>query len=93
MAASRPLPVRVLACLVASMALAATPGRAQQNCAAAIVELRSVIETESQMGHVAASAKRRLQGELARIEDTCRAGRDAEALRALAALRSRYGYR
>jgi hypothetical protein len=84
---------RPLACLVALTAAAATPAGAQQGCAGAIVEFRAIIETESQMGHVAAAAKRRLQAELAQIEATCRAGRDADALRALAGLRSRYGYR
>jgi hypothetical protein len=75
------------------IALAAVPAGAQQDCAGAIVEFRAIIETESQMGHVAGSGKRRLQADLARIEETCRAGREAEALRAIAALRSRYGYR
>jgi hypothetical protein len=75
------------------IAMAASPARAQQGCAGAIVEFRAIVETESQMGHVAGSAKRRLQADLARIEETCRAGREAEALRAIAALRSRYGYR
>jgi hypothetical protein len=67
--------------------------QAQQGCASAIVEFRSIIETESQMGHVSGAARRSLQGELARIEEACRAGRDADAMRALAGLRSRYGYR
>lgn len=78
--------------LLALSAVTAAPLQAQQGCVGAIVEFRAIIETESQMGHVAASAKRRLQADLARIEETCRAGRDAEALRAVAALRSRYGY-
>jgi hypothetical protein len=38
-------------------------------------------------------AQWQLQAELARIEATCRAGRDADALGAIAVLRSRYGYR
>ena len=84
---------RPAACLLALSALTAPPVAAQQGCAGAIVEFRSIIETESQMGHVAGAAKRRLQGELARIEETCRAGREAEAVRALTALRARYGYR
>jgi hypothetical protein len=84
--------LRTLACLLALPVLAVAPTRAQQGCAGAIVEFRSIIETESQMGHVAGATKRRLQGELARIEETCRAGRDAEAMRALTALRHRYGY-
>jgi hypothetical protein len=74
-------------------AVTAAPLQAHQGCAGAIVEFRSIVATESQMGHVTSSAKRRLQGELARIEETCRAGRDADAMRALAALRSRHGYR
>jgi hypothetical protein len=82
---------RLFVCLLALTTAAAAS--AQQDCAGAIVEFRAIIETESQMGHVAAAARRRLQAELAQIEATCRAGRDADALRALAGLRSRYGYR
>jgi hypothetical protein len=88
-----PTMLRPAGCLLALSALTAGPLAAQQGCAGAIVEFRSIIETESQMGHVAGTAKRRLQGELARVEETCRAGREAEAMRALAALRGRYGYR
>jgi hypothetical protein len=84
---------RIAAPLLALSAVAAAPLQAQQGCAGAIIAFRSVIETESQMGHVSGAAKRRLQGELTRIEETCRAGRDADAMRALAALRNRYGYR
>jgi hypothetical protein len=69
------------------------PATGQHNCAGAIVEFRGIIETENQMGHVNHAAKNRLQRELSRIEETCRAGRNADALRALAALRSRHGYR
>jgi hypothetical protein len=88
-----PAMLTLAARLLALSAVTAAPLQAQQGCAGAIVEFRSIIETESQMGHVSGPAKRRLQGELARIEETCRAGRDADAMRALAALRSRYGYR
>jgi hypothetical protein len=85
--------LRLAAPLLALSAVAATPLQAQQGCAGAVVEFRSIIEMESQMGHVSGAAKRRLQGELVRIEEACRAGRDADAMRALTALRSRYGYR
>jgi|RhiMethySRZTD1v2_1073278.scaffolds.fasta_scaffold01185_26 hypothetical protein len=88
-----PTMLRLAARLLALSAVTAAPLQAQQGCAGAIVEFRSIVETESQMGHASGSAKRQLQGELARIEETCHAGRNADAMRALEALRSRYGYR
>ena len=42
--------LKILACLLASMAAAAAPARAQQNCAGAIAEFRGIIETESRDG-------------------------------------------
>ena len=75
------------------LAVTAAHTAAQQSCAGAIVEFRGIVETESQMGHVNAAAKSRIQAELAGIEEACRAGRDAEANRRLATLKSRHGYR
>jgi hypothetical protein len=84
---------RIVACLLGLGAGTATPAWAQPNCVGAIAEFRGIIETESQMGHVDHAAKSGLETALGRIAESCRAGRNAEALRALAALRSRHGYR
>jgi hypothetical protein len=70
-----------------------TPGAAQMNCQMAIADFRDIINTETSMGHVARARQAHAMTELARIDQTCRAGRNAEALRALAAMRSRYGFR
>ena len=83
---------RVIAYLLGLVA-ATTPASAQPNCAAAIAEFRAIVETESQMGHVNHAAKSRLHAQLSSVEESCRSGRNAEALRALEALRSRHGYR
>jgi hypothetical protein len=83
---------RMVACLLGVTVATATPALAQPNCAAVIAEFRGIVETESQMGHVNAAAKRRLQAELGSIEQTCRAGRDSQAMSALTALKRRHGY-
>jgi hypothetical protein len=84
---------RIFACVLGLGAGTVAPAWAQPDCVGAIAEFRGIIETESRMGHVSGAAKGGIQAELSRIEESCRAGRNAEALRALAALRSRRGYR
>ena len=79
----------VLALLVASGA----SGAAQPNCQVAINEFRDIVNTETSMGHVAHGRQANAMTELNRIEQTCRAGRDAEALAALQALQRRMGFR
>ncbi len=69
------------------------PGAAQMNCQMAIAEFRDIINTETSMGHVAQARQADAMAELARINRTYRAGRNAQALRALATIRSRYGFR
>ena len=78
---------------VLSAAAAIAPGAAQTNCQVAIAEFRDILATETAMGHVAPARHVNAMAELARIDQTCRAGRNAEALRALAAVRARYGFR
>jgi len=79
----------MLALLVAS----GKPAAAQPNCQVAINEFRDIVNTETSMGHVAHGRQANAMTELNRIEQTCRAGRDAEALAALQALQRRMGFR
>jgi hypothetical protein len=52
-----------------------------------------VIDADVKIGHLNKSVHNRIVPDLGRVEATCRAGRDAEATRALTALKSRFGYR
>jgi hypothetical protein len=65
---------------------------AQTGCDAAIAQFRRVIDSDAQSGNVHKSVYSRILPELGRIAESCRAGRDAEASRALHALKRRHGY-
>jgi hypothetical protein len=69
------------------------PGAAQPNCQIAITEFRDIVNTETSMGHVSGTKQSNAMTELSRIEQVCRAGRNAEALAALQALQRRMGFR
>jgi hypothetical protein len=79
----------------AAMLLAAgtAPALAQSGCAGAIAQFRAVIDGDAKIGHLNKSVYDRILPDLGRVSETCRTGKDAEAMRALAALRSRFGYR
>jgi hypothetical protein len=79
---------------ILAYALVATilPGTAQ-NCQVAITEFRDIVNTETSMGHVTGTKQAGAMTELNRIEQTCRAGCNAEALTALQALQRRMGFR
>jgi hypothetical protein len=79
----------ILACALVATIL---PGAAQ-NCQVAIAEFRDIVNTETSMGHVTGTKQAGAMTELNRIEQTCRAGRNAEALAALQALQRRMGFR
>ena len=69
------------------------PAAAQSGCAGAIAQFRAVIDNDVKIGHLNKSVHSRIQPNLGGVEATCRTGRDAEAMRALAALKGRFGYR
>ena len=69
------------------------PGAAQSSCAGAIAQFRSVIDNDVKIGHLNKSVHSRIVPDLGRVEAACRTGNDAEATRALAALKGRFGYR
>jgi hypothetical protein len=71
----------------------ASPTAAQSGCTGAIAQFQAVIDNDVKVGHLNKSVHNRIAPELGGVSATCRAGRDAEAMRALAALKSRYGYR
>jgi hypothetical protein len=89
---SSPMPLK-LATLVLLFAASAVPAAAQSGCAGAIAQFRAVIDNDVKVGHLNKSVHNRIVPDLGRVEATCRAGKDAEATRALATLKSRFGYR
>lgn len=72
------------------VALSATPVLAA--CGAELAEFRSVIDSDAQTGNVNKSVYNRMLPEVARLTQLCQAGREADAVRGLHALKGRYGY-
>ena len=81
------------AALVILLAATAIPAMAQSGCGGAIAQFRAVIDNDQKIGHLNKSVYNRILPDLGRVSETCRAGREAEAMRALAGLKSRFGYR
>jgi hypothetical protein len=83
-------PAAALAIMVLPLS---APAAAQSGCAGAIAQFRTVIDNDVKIGHLNKSVHGRIVPDLGRIAETCRSGKDAEAMRALAGLKSRFGYR
>jgi hypothetical protein len=66
---------------------------AQANCRAAISEFEAIMNSDLETGNVAKRVHARVMTELTPVKQQCSSGRDAEATRALAAVKSRHGYR
>jgi hypothetical protein len=75
---------------------AATPPTRQlpagAGCTGEIGRYQAVMENDMQTGNVNGSVYDRVAAEIDRASTACAAGRDAEALRMIAATKSRYGY-
>ena len=79
--------------LLMLLAACTTSAAAQSGCAGAIAQFRAVIDNDVKVGHLNRSVHNRILPDLGRLSETCRAGKDDEAMRALATLKSRFGYR
>jgi hypothetical protein len=62
-------------------------------CGGAIAEFEAIITSDVATGNLNKAVHRRIVSELASVRHTCAAGRDADAARGLAAVKSRHGYR
>jgi hypothetical protein len=93
----------LLSVLIATLTLAAcnstgpatTAGpspSAATGCAGEIGRYQTVLDNDLQTGNVNKSVYDRATADLARASTACSAGRDAEAVRLVAATKSRYGY-
>ncbi|MCB1534898.1 MAG: hypothetical protein KDJ44_09275 [Rhodoblastus sp.] len=61
-------------------------------CSGAIARYRAVIANDHQTGNVGESVYRQIEGEISGASAACAAGKDGEAMRLLAASKSRHGY-
>jgi hypothetical protein len=80
--------------LVLFLLIAATtlPAAAQSGCSGTVASFRAVIDSDAQTGNLNKSVYGRMLPEIERAAALCRAGHDGEGLRALQAVKSRYGY-
>ena len=73
-----------------------TPSRSNlpsgSGCGGEIARYRAVMSNDLATGHVNQSVYNRVDREIAQAEAACSAGRDAEAVRMIAATKSRHGY-
>lgn len=61
-------------------------------CTGAIARYRAVVGNDHQTGNVGESVYRQIEGEISGAAAACAAGKDGEAMRLLAASKSRHGY-
>jgi hypothetical protein len=66
---------------------------AGSGCAGEVSRYRAVMDNDLATGHVNKAVHGRVTAEIDQAAATCGAGRDAEAVRMIAATKSRYGYR
>lgn len=79
--------------ILAVAILLAGCGMASAVCSSAISEFEAIITNDAKTGNLNKVVHRRIVAELAGVKANCAAGRDFDATRALAAVKSRHGYR
>jgi hypothetical protein len=84
--------LRTLACASAALIASVASAPAQSRCTSAIAAFRSVIDGDVKAGQLDRSVYERIVPELNQMTQTCRGGRDDEAMRALATVKARFGY-
>jgi hypothetical protein len=68
-------------------------GPASAACSGAVSEFEAIVTNDVKTGNLNKSVYSRIVSELGSVKAQCGAGHDAEATRALAAIKSRHGYR
>ena len=66
---------------------------AGSGCAGEVSRYRAVMDNDLATGHVAKTVHARITAEIDQAASACGAGRDAEAVRMIAATKARFGYR
>ena len=78
---------------LAAMVLFGSTAAASAACQSAIAEFEAIIASDAKTGNLNKGVHRRIAAELANVQATCAAGRDADAIRQLGAIKHRFGYR
>ena len=73
--------------------LVASVAQASSACSGDIAEFEKIAGNDAETGNLNKSVYRRIMSELATVKANCAVGHDAEAVRGLAAVKSRHGYR
>lgn len=79
--------------LLSAFLLAAPASAQAPGCAGVVEPFRRAVESDVASGNLNRSVYSRIRPEIDRAAATCAAGRDAEAVRMIAATKGRFGYR
>ena len=86
-------PMAVLGLGATLLAGCATGVAATAGCGSTIASFEAIINSDVETGNLGKGVHRRIVAELGSAKASCAAGRDADANRGLAAIKSRHGYR
>ncbi len=78
---------------LAGLLFVAGVSQATAACTGDIADFEKIITSDVQTGNLNKSVHQRLVAELSRAQAACIAGHDADAIRQLAAVKHRFGYR
>ena len=78
---------------IAAIILVGNPAVASAACQSTLAEFEIIIASDAKTGNLNKGVNRRIAAELASVQAACAAGRDADAIRQLGAIKHRFGYR
>ena len=78
---------------LAAIILLCNSAVASAACQKALAEFEAIITSDAKTGNLNKGVSRRIAAELTGVQATCAAGRDADAIRQLGAIKHRFGYR
>lgn len=78
---------------LAGLLLISGAAQASAACSGDIAEFEKIATSDAETGNLNKSVYRRIASELEHVRANCAAGHEAEAMRGLAAVKSRHGYR
>ena len=78
---------------LAAIVLLGNSTTASAACLSALAEFEAIVTSDAKTGNLNKGVSRRIAAELTGVQATCAAGRDADAIRQLGAIKHRFGYR
>ena len=78
---------------LAALLVVAGAGEANAACSGDIAEFDKITSSDASTGNLNKRVYDKIVAEMAPVKANCAAGRDAEAIRGLAAVKARHGYR